>query len=163
MKAEELLMSRRSIRYFKKKEISEDLLNKIFELSRYAPSAKNSQPCYLVVVKNREVIDFLGGIRGNSSAPISRAPLAVAICADPGISPRYIQDGCIFAYHFMLSAWVYGLGTCWIADMNRNEVKEVLKIPKEHYVATVTPLGFPDETPEIKERKEIREFIKILT
>ncbi len=155
-----LLKTRRSIRYFEEKEISLDILNKVFELTRYAPSAKNSQPSYLVIVKDKEKRDKLGAIRGKSSAPIARAPLAVAICADPSISTRYIQDGCIFAYHFMLSAWAYGLGTCWIADMDRDEVKEILGIPKDHYVATVTPLGYPGEAPPIKDRKRIEEFIK---
>jgi len=62
----------------------------------------------------------------------------------------------------MLSAWVYGLGTCWIADMDRDEVKDLLKVPKEHYVATVTPVGFPAEKPEIKERKRPEEIIRTL-
>ncbi len=162
MEARELLMTRRSIRYFEEREIPDALLNKVLDLSRYAPSAKNSQPCYLVIIRDKGIIGALGNVRGNSSAPISRAPMAVAICADPEISRRYIQDGCIFAYHFMLSAWVYGLGTCWIADMDRDEVKDLLKVPKEHYVATVTPVGFPAEKPEIKERKRPEEIIRTL-
>ena len=159
MDAKELLTTRRSIRYFKDKEIPQDILNEIFELCRYAPSARNNQPSYLIIIKDKKMIEFLGALRGNSSAPISRAPIAVAICANPEISNRYIQDGCIFAYHFMLSAWAYGLGTCWIADMDRDEVKELLDIPKDHYVATVTPLGFPDEQPKIKQRKKPEEFV----
>ncbi len=156
----ELLKTRRSIRYFDEKEIPQDVLDKVFDLARYAPSARNSQPAYLIVVRDKEKLAKLGAIRGKSSAPISRAPLAVAICSDPSISSRYVQDGCIFAYHFMLSAWAYGLGTCWIADMDRDEVKDILDVPKGHYVATVTPLGYPDETPPIKERRGIDEIVK---
>ncbi len=162
MDAVELLKTRRSIRHFKEEDIPQDILDKVFDLVRYAPSARNSQPFYLVVVKDREKVNKLGAIRGGSSAPIARAPFAVAICADPSISPRYIQDGCIFAYHFMLSAWAYGLGTCWIADMDRDEVKEILGIPKDHYVATVTPLGYPAETPEMGDRKSIDEIVKTI-
>jgi len=162
MDAKTLLMSRRSIRYYKEKEVPETILKEIFELSKYAPSARNFQPSYLILIRDKKVIKLLGDIRGNSSAPISRAPLAVAICSDPSISKRYLQDGPIFAYHFMLSAWVFGIGTCWIADMDRDEVKEILNIPKSHYVVTVTPLGFPAENPEMGERKKIEEFVRTL-
>ncbi|MBN1211520.1 MAG: nitroreductase family protein, partial [candidate division Zixibacteria bacterium] len=80
---------------------------------------------------------------------------------DPTISNRFIQDGCIAAYHFIMAAWFYGLGTCWIADMDRDEVKAKLNIPPEHYVATITPLGYPlSPNKKAPERKAREEFIK---
>jgi nitroreductase len=79
--------------------------------------------------------------------------MALAIVADPGISRRAVQDGDIAAYHLLLAAWNYGVGTCWIADMNRPEVKQILKIPDHHYISTVTPLGWPAESPPIRERR----------
>ena len=160
MEARELLLTRRSIRQYDKKEVSHDVLSNIFELTRYAPSANNSQPCYYIVIKEENELKKLGNIRGGSSAPIERAPMAIAICSDPSISSRYIQDGCIGAYNFMLSAKVYGLGTCWIADMDRDEVKEILGIPKNHYVVTVTPVGYPAENGEVKPRKTIKEIVR---
>ena len=86
--------------------------------------------------------------------------MAVAICSDPDKSRRHIQDGVIAAYHFMLAAWFYGLGTCWIAAMDRDDVKDKLGIPKHHYVATITPLGYPEFIPEPPPRKPAKEFVK---
>ncbi len=158
----ELLTSRRSIRQFRKEAVPEDLLWKVFEACRFAPTARNSQPYYYVVIRDRKKLEALAAVRNGASAPIAWAPMAIAICSDPNISSRHVQDGCIGAYHLALAAHLMGLGTCWIADLDRDDVKHMLGIPETHYVATVTPLGFPDETPTCPRRKEARDIVKIL-
>ncbi len=158
---DELLLTRRSIRQFEEKPVPQEVLESIFELSRYAPTSRNTQSYYFKLIDKKETLNWIGQTRGDNSAPIGRAPLAVAVCTDPEVSMRYIQDGCIAAYHFILAAWSFGLGTCWIAAMDRDDVKEVLKIPNNHYVATITPLGYPAGTiPEAPERKERFFFVK---
>ena len=140
---DELLISRRSVRYFEDREIPDDILWKLYELCRYAPTSRNSQSYYLIAVHDREKLEYLASLREKSGEPIARAPMAIVVCSDPGISKRHIQDGCIAAYHFTLAAWNFGLGTCWIGGMDTEEVKQCLDIPMDHYVATVTPLGYP--------------------
>ena len=157
-----LLLTRRSIRYFDDRPVPEDILWKIFEICRYSPTSKNSQSYYFIVIKRRDILEYLAKIRGGASAPIGRAPMAVAICSDPNKSKRYIQDACIAAYHFILTAWFFGLGTCWIAAMDRDDVKEVLGIPKEHYIATITPVGYPKFVPKPPPRRQAREMVKFL-
>jgi nitroreductase/predicted lactoylglutathione lyase len=156
-----LLITRRSVRKFLDTPIAQAVLDNVFELSRYAPSSHNTQPYYFKIIGEQAVKNALANTRGQSSAPISRGPLAVAICSDPKISRRHMQDACIAAYHFMLAAWHWGLATCWIAAMDTPEVKRILEIPQEHYVATVTPLGYPAQRNIIApERKERDWFIK---
>jgi nitroreductase len=82
------------------------------------------------------------------SASLNRTPLAVAVCSDPGKSGAYIQDVYIAACHFMAACRCYGVGTCWVAAMDRADVKKVPKIPDRHYVVTVTPVGHPTRIPE---------------
>ena len=158
---DQLLIQRRSVRKFTDEAVPDDLLNKVLENSRFAPTARNTQCYYFKIIRDRHTIEKLSQTRGKSTLPIGNAGMAVAICADPVLSRRYIQDGCIAAYHFILAAWYYGLGTCWIAAMDADEVKELLKIPKEHYIATITPLGFPDAMyKEPPERKELSWFLR---
>ncbi len=141
---EKLLLSRRSQRDFKSTDIPDELIGRIIDNCRFAPSSHNRQPCYFKVIRNRDICYRLSDLRGSSSGPIAKAPVAVAIISDPDKSQRHIQDACIMAYHFLLAARSFGLGTCWIADMDRNEVKEILGISREHYIATITPLGYPE-------------------
>ena len=160
---DELLMNRRSIRKFKNKKIDKVTLNNIFELCRYAPTSKNSQSYYFIVIQDLNKLKYLASLRGAPSAPIAKAPLAVAIVTNTSKTLRPEQDGCIAAYHFILSAWQHGLGTCWIAAMDRDDLKEALEIPKEHYVATVTPLGYPAVSiPKIPQRRESSEFVRTI-
>jgi nitroreductase/predicted lactoylglutathione lyase len=158
---DELLLTRRSHRKYEPVDVSQDTLDQLLELCRFAPTSVNSQSYYFRIIRDRQIIDNLSGVRDRSSSPIRNAPMAVAICADPALSRRHIQDGCIAAYHFMLAAWCFGLGTCWIAAMDRDDVKEMLNIPPDHYVATVTPLGYPlQRTKPAPDRKDVSWFLR---
>lgn len=53
---EKLIKSRRSIRKWKKEEVSDELLKKAVELATWAPNGGNYQGWHFVVVKNKEVI-----------------------------------------------------------------------------------------------------------
>jgi len=156
----ELLLNRRSYRKFKDEEIPESILNQVIDLSRFAPTSMNSQSYYFKFITDEELICDLASIRKTASEPIKKAPMAVAICSDNEQSNRYKQDADIAAYHFMLAARLYNLGTCWIADMDRESIKNKLNIPLEHYIATITPLGFIDNEIDAPERKPIEDYIK---
>lgn len=161
LSGDELLLQRRSVRKFRPDHVPEELLQRVLENSRYAPTSRNSQPYYFKIIRDRALIEKIAATRDWKSAPIAKAPLAVAICSDPSISQRYVQDGCIAAYHFLLAAWHYGLGTCWIAAMDRDDVKEWLKIPNDHYIATITPLGFPEyPLPHAPKRDDLDWFVR---
>ena len=161
LSGDNLLLTRRSIRKFRDDQISDDVIKQVFDICRYAPTSMNTQSYYFRVIRDSEILNKLAGTRGKSSSPIGNAPIAVAICSDPALSKRHIQDGCIAAYHFLLSAWFYGLGTCWIAAMDREDVKKWLEIPIDHYIATVTPLGYPRHLEfNPPERKDIGWFLR---
>lgn len=161
----ELLATRRSIRNYEETPVTREVLWKVFESCRYSPTSRNSQSHYFIVLekeKHGKKIEFLASLRGSNSRPIARSPVVVAICSDPSKTGRPEQDACIAAYHFMLSSWLHGLGTCWIAAMDREEVKQTLGIPEDHHVATITPLGYPERVPGIPKRRETAEMIKFL-
>ena len=158
---DDLLLSRRSIREFKDEEVPQETLDKILDVSRYSPTSRNSQSYYFKFVRKKKLLARLAEVRGESSAPIGRAPMAVVVCSNPDLTRRHVEDGCIAAYHFMLASWFFGLGTCWIGGMDREEVKKILEIPERHYVATITPLGFPKHLPLTPPgKREISWFVR---
>ncbi|MFZ5515914.1 MAG: nitroreductase family protein [Candidatus Zhuqueibacterota bacterium] len=159
---DELLLTRRSTRHFLERKIPGEILSQVSELCRFAPTSRNSQSYYFVVIEEPAMLNFLASRREGNSAPIGRAPLAVAICTDNEKTLRPEQDACIAAYHFMLSAWNFGLGTCWIAAMDREDVKQALGIPQSHYIATVTPLGYPADIPAAPHRKQTTELVRFI-
>jgi nitroreductase len=162
LSGKDLLMTRRSIRKFDQRPVTEVVLHQVIELCRWAPTSRNSQGVSYTIIQDRETIEFLAGVRGSSSAPIAAAPMAVAVSADPAITSRPDQDACIATYHLTLAARLHGLGTCWIGGLNRDEVKERLGLPVDHYLATVTPLGYPAERPDVRPRKPAEHLIRFL-
>src|SRR5512143_978146 len=105
MDGKELLTTRRSVRAYRNDPVDPSILSSLFELARVAPSARNTQPWTFTIVRDREKLARLAAVRGDSSAPIGGAPMAVAISADPEITPLPVDDASIAAYHFMLAAW----------------------------------------------------------
>ncbi len=160
---ERLLRERRSIRDYTDEIPSGELLDRVFELCRYSPTARNTQAYYYIVIRNKEIITALAETRPGASAPIGKAPLAIAVCVESEKTSRVVEDGFIAATYLLLCARQNGLGTCWIADMDRESVKSLLGIPQNHFVATVTPIGFPSEEKPLPERRPADEFVRTVT
>ena len=54
---EKVILKRRSVRRYKKKQVPETLIRRILEAGRYAPSAGNYQPWSFIVVRDKEILD----------------------------------------------------------------------------------------------------------
>jgi nitroreductase len=152
----DLLNTRRSVRRFQERPVAEATVQAVLDSVRFAPSSRNTQPCRFLVIRDRPSLERLAALRGDSSRPIARANLAVAVVSDPAVSGRAIEDGCIAAYHLLLAAWWHGLGTCWMGGMNTDSAKEVLGLSRELQLIMVTPLGYPAESPVARDRREMR-------
>jgi nitroreductase len=157
----ENLVLRRSIRKYSDKKPDKMILKSIFELCRYSPTSMNSQRYYYVVTDDADKIRQLSEVRERASQPLRDAPYAVAVCCSPD-TKSVQQDADIAATYLLLAAHSQGLGTCWITDMDRSVVKEILAIAPEDYVTCLTPLGYPGETKDIPQRREIEEFVKYI-
>jgi len=54
---EQVILERRSVRSYKKKQVPEGTVRRILEAGRFAPSAGNCQPWKFIVVRDRDMID----------------------------------------------------------------------------------------------------------
>ncbi|MCD6517782.1 MAG: nitroreductase family protein [Candidatus Aminicenantes bacterium] len=166
MSVMDIMKSRRSVRRYKNKPIPEDILNKVLEAARIAPSGKNFQPWKFIIVRDREKREELA-VASRNQAFVAQAPVVIAACGFPGKSYQhqgnYMKswpiDVSIAMDHLMLMAWEEGLGTCWIGAFREDEVKRILSIPDDVRVLALTPLGYPDEEPRDRGRKELSEII----
>jgi nitroreductase/NAD-dependent dihydropyrimidine dehydrogenase PreA subunit len=73
---EKVIYSRRSNRLYKKKKVPEDVLRRVVEAGRFAPSQGNSQPWSFVVISDRDLIDRIATECGKRVAPVSRLYLS---------------------------------------------------------------------------------------
>ncbi len=163
MPGDGLLAGRRSVRQYAPDAVPDPVLENLFEMCRWAPSSMCRESYYYVLIRTGKTLESLAALRGSSSAPIGRAPLAVAACSDPTLTGSPGQDGSIAAYHLMLAARTLELGTCWIGHMDTPEVKGLLGVPADHHVATVTPLGYPrGGFPDPSDRRGAEELYRTL-
>ena len=147
-----VISNRRSIRKYRKEPISDEVLERILEAGRLAPSAGNRQPWYFIVVKDEEVKSRLVEVcRGQKF--VGEAGAVIAILGDPNASRWYKQDPFISASFMTLEAHEEGLGVCWIGAFEEEKVKQVLNVPENLSVIILLTIGYPDEKPAPKPRK----------
>ncbi len=73
---ERVIYTRRSNRLYKKKKVPEDVLRRVVEAGRFAPSQGNSQPWSFIVISDRDLIDRIGEECGKRVAPVSKLYVA---------------------------------------------------------------------------------------
>ncbi len=160
------IRTRRSIRRYKPAPVPESVLKEVLNAARLAPSADNAQPWKMVVVRDEQIKVRLAAA-SNGQKFIAQAPLVLVACGLPdeafqtvgGYMSSHVMDATIALDHLTLAAHALGLGTCWIAWFKEDKVREILGIPEDVRVIALTPLGYPDETPDKTPRKNIEELV----
>jgi len=159
MDAFECIRKRRDIRSYLKKDVPDDVIRKIVEAGRLAPSAMNLQPWHFIVIKNRDTLKELGKFC-MSGRFIVDAYFAVVVITEPSNKWHEI-DGTRAVQNMSLAAWNEGVGTCWIGAIDREKVKEKLDIPKNLHVLTILPFGYPEEF-TVKRKKVRKSYEEVL-
>ena len=156
-----LLKERRSIRRYDSRLIEDNILTQIFEITSWCWSAVNRQPWSFYVIRNKELISKVAK-ECTTGTFAAEAPVLVAIVGDVETQPNwYLQDTCFVSLQMALAAWTYGIGTCFIGNINREKVKELLKLKENDYLLTVLPLGYPyGDIPEPRPRKSLQDMVK---
>jgi len=152
-----LILERRSIRKYRGERVPKDILERILETGRLAPSARNAQPWFFIVVEDDEIksklVEACDGQRH-----VGEAGVVIAVLGDPSISPRFSQDPFIAASFMTLEACEERLGVCWIGRFDEGKVKQLLKVPENLKVVILLTIGYPDEKPEPRPRKPREEI-----
>jgi len=166
----EVIRTRRSIRSYKPDPIPEEVLTRVLDAARIAPSGSNRQPWKFIVVKDEELKRRIAKAC-HSQMFIAEAPVVIVAC---GYNIHYnrgeymgdfsmLVDVSIAFTHLILAARAEGLGTCWIGSFNNEEIKRILGIPEEVNVVAITPLGYPkdEEFREPGPRKPLSEIMSV--
>ena len=153
----EVIKTRRSVRSFSDEPIPEEVLERVLNAARIAPSGSNRQPTRLIVVKDaaarKALVPLCHGQRF-----VGEAPVVIVAC---GRNLDYNRGGymgdmsmlvdvTIAFDHLTLAARAEGLGTCWIGSFDNAAVKEHLGIPENFEVVAATPLGYPEGSPFVE-------------
>jgi nitroreductase len=162
----EAIRTRQSVRRYRPDPVPDDVLNRVLDAMRLAPSAGNLQPWRFIVVKDAAVREQVAQA-SNGQDWMAQAPIIIAACgwedraysAMGGYWNALPVDVSIAFDHLTLAAAAEGLGTCWIGSFTEDEVRRLLGIPEDVTVIALTPLGYHDVEPAAKTRKELAEIV----
>jgi len=162
---EQFLKRRRSIREFKENPVPHDVLEKIIDTARWAPSAINIQPVRWLVVEKRADVRHLaelvaGWMRVAGYAPrylaawekgrdmiLRGAPHLVLACGSA--ENDWASIDCAIAVTYLeLAAQAQGVGTCWSGLLARAaganpSIREFVGLEDSLKIYGAVMIGFP--------------------
>jgi nitroreductase len=146
----EAIRRRRSVREYAGRAIPQEVLQRLCQAVRTAPSACNLQPWHFILVTDESLRRRIAQV-ANEQTWMALAPVTVVACGLPDQAyPRMGGHGnsveidvAIALDHLTLAAVAEGLGTCWIGAFPEAEVQRLLGLPPSFKVVAMTPLGYP--------------------
>jgi nitroreductase len=171
----EAIFSRRSVRQYQETPVPDDVLTRVLEAARRAPSWANTQCTRYVVVRDPETKARLADClnRGNpATEAIKHAPVVIVACAELGKSGYYksslvtdrgdwfMFDVGIAMQNLALAAQALGLGTVHVGLIpDSKKVDAILELPAGVVSVEMTPLGYPSAESKGPPRKELSEIV----
>lgn len=190
MNITEAIAARRSIRKFKPDPIPEEVLTAILTAASQAPSGKNRQPWRFIVVKEDQRTEMMRIMRdeikktkakGEDSGSsewtanvMEQAPVTVFIFNPDGMHPwlahsigqnftELVDTQSIGAaiQNMLLAALDLGLGSLWICDVFYAYEELAAWLGEKGQMIAAVSFGYPNETPEARQRKPLSELVKV--
>ena len=151
MEALEAILTRRSTRKYKNEAPDKEIIEKIIEAGRYAPSGSNSQSTHFLVITDKEVLNELSELvktefakmeisedtyislknsinaakTGNYNFHYS-APVLI-VTANRKVYGNAIADSACALENMMIAANALDLGSCWINQLHWLDENEAVR------------------------------------
>lgn len=164
----ELARSRQSDRAYEPgRTIEREVLERILEAGRLAPSACNGQPWHFTAITEPGLLQEVG--KATSSLGMNRfvkdASALVLITLEPtnltsklgcGIKDKDfpVMDVGIASAYITLAAEDEGVGSCILGWFDEKKIKELVGIPQKRRLMLIVSLGYAFKTKRKKIRKD---------
>lgn len=171
--------TRRTIRKYASKDVSEELLNKLLSEAMRTQTMGNLQLYSVVITRSNEMKKKLAPAHFNQPM-VTEAPVVLTICADFNRTTKWAEnrkanpgydnmlsfinaatDALLYTQTFCNLADEEGLGYCFLGTTvyNPQSIIDTLQLPKLVMpIATIT-LGWPDEEPKQTDRLPLESII----
>jgi nitroreductase len=154
------ITTRRSIRKFLDKEVSDAVMRKIIDAARHAPSSRGNFGCSFIIVRDKAVKKELSDLRnGMNESSLMTCSVVMVVCSDTTVTPRWLENGVMCAETILFAVHDLGLGAVYTTGFNPSDEKitrrlqQILGLPEHIMPVCVIPIGFPDPSYELKEKK----------
>ena len=154
------MLTRTSIRQYTDKTVEQGKIDTLLRAGMSAPSAGNKQPWRFIVIQDKNIISTIAD--SANKKPAQNAPLLIAICGDSNDTfpedgfDYWVEDCSAVTENMLLAAHAMGLGACWLGFYPRKDgvalLRSILHIPNYIIPLSVISVGYPNESPEPKDK-----------
>jgi nitroreductase len=142
----EAIASRRNVRSFADRPIPDEVLDRILDAGRRAPSSRNWQPWDFVLVTDRHQLEELAKVwRGGDHVAESAATVALVVRNDDRDRANFDLGQATMA--MMIAAADRGIGSGHSAVGDQDEARRVLGLPEDRQAAYLIDFGYPADRP----------------
>ena len=154
-----IIKSRHSVRNFKPDPVDERVIEDALECAARAPTAKNLQPWFFGVIKNKEMLSKIANLTAHGKF-IADCPVCFAIF---GVQKEtyFLEDCCAATENLILALQAYGVCSCWVAGHKKpygEGINKLLNVPEEYTLVSLVGAGCPAEI-HIAPKKEITTLV----
>jgi len=165
----EAIYGRRSVRKYQEKPVSDDVMMKILDAARWAPSACNRQLWEFIVVTNLDTKKRIADEACFGQKFLKEASSLVVVFYDDTkerreeTGPRKhdaIQSAAAAIQNMQLAAYSMGVGSLWVCGIRYMlKLNEILDVPKFIRPIAIVTFGYPAEEPSVPVRRPIESFV----
>ncbi len=155
-----IIAARRTIRRFKPEPVSRELLERLVDAGRLAPSAANVQPLEFVVVDDKAAcgrvfpcLKWAAYITPAGTPKPGEEPAAyVVTLVNTDVREKMFEyDVGAAMENMILAALGQGVGSCWLLSIDRDALRDILRVPGNYRIDSVLALGYPAEEPAVED------------
>jgi len=159
-----LSRNRQAVKKFADRRVPPEVLGRILECARNAPSAREDQPWRFVVVQDALTRHQMARAAFQGDL-IRSAPVLVVGCARVHSNiagsgrASHPVDLAAATEAMVLAAADMSLATAWITGFREGEIRSLLGIPTDVPVVSLLAIGFPDGFQRLPARRPAEECI----
>jgi len=134
-----------SVREYQDKPIDKELLKKLVDAGRRAPTARAVEPWEFIVVEDKTMLNKFSQLAPNGPFLKQAAACIVIFCKE---TKYYLEDGCAALENILLATADLGLGACWVAGDKKDyasDVAKLLNVPNGLKLIGLISLGWPKQ------------------
>ncbi len=150
METWDAITSRRNVRDFADRPLTDEQLERILEAGRRAPSSRNWQPWDFVLVTDRDRLKELAKVwqgAGHVARSAATVALILAQTDNPGERDRANYDLGQATLAMLIAAADLGIGSGHAAVSDQDQARRVLGFPEDRYAAYLLDFGYPAGRP----------------
>lgn len=151
----ELSIRRRSVRWFKKKRVPRELVDKAIVVAAYAPSACNRQPFKFIIIESLELLEKVSALPSGTPGWNKNIPMMIVVVGQLNSyfdeRDRHLPyiDGSLSSMSLLYALESLGLGSCCVnwPDIEHREraMQNVLGLEPHERVVMCIAVGYPDD------------------